>query len=101
MSRLRSFLESLGKRRRGFFRLAVVLVVNAVVLVAVTQRLANKQDRLARELERVQVELSDKTAELEELSATETRVSGNSDAVEAFWTEVVEPRVPGLTQAWE
>ena len=100
MTGARRLLESLAKRKKAFFRLFALLVLNAVVLLAVTQRLANKQERLGRELGRLQLELSEKTAELEELTAAEARLERNAAAVSEFWSDVVKPRVPGLTDAW-
>ncbi len=96
----RRLLETLAKRKKAFFRLFALLVVNAVVFVAVTHRLANKQERLARELGRLQLDLSEKKAELEELTAAEARLQRNAAAVSEFWSDVVKPRVPGLTDAW-
>lgn len=100
MNRLRGFVESLGNRRRGFKRLAIVLAVNAVVFVAVTYRLGNKQERLSGELERLSFQLEQKRQELESVSARAERAETNARLVEKFWEETVQSRAPGLTEAW-
>jgi hypothetical protein len=101
VSSFRAFLESLKKRRKGFLRLFVLLLVNAAVFGAVTYRLANKQDRLNADLKRLSSELEQKNRELEGLSGAEARAASNAAAVAEFWDEVVQPRVPGLTEAWD
>lgn len=101
MNAFRAFVENLRKRQKAFVRLFVLLVVNAVVFAAVTHRLANKQERLGADQERLSGELAQKSAELEALTLAQTRVAENANAVSAFWTDTVKPRVPGLTEAWE
>lgn len=101
MSSFRAFLESLKKRRKGFLRLFLLLLVNAAVFGAVTYRLANKQDRLSADMERLSSELEQRNLELERLSSAETRAASNAAAVTKFWDEIVQPRVPGLTEAWD
>lgn len=101
MSRFRAFVENLKKRRKGFARLAILMVVNGIVFAAITYRLANKQERLAGQQERLTVELEEKTRELERLRQAEARVDDNAAIVEEFWTETVKSRAPGLTEAWE
>ena len=101
MTGLRSFVEKLAKRRKGFLRLGAILVLNVVVFFAVTQRLANKQDRLARDHERLAAELEERSGELAELQSRVARAAANATAVDEFWTETVRVRVPGLTEAWE
>jgi hypothetical protein len=101
VSSFRAFLESLKKRRKGFLRLLLLLAVNAAVFGGVTYRLANKQDRLSADLERLSFELEQKNRELERLSVAEARVAGNAAAVSTFWDDIVQPRVPGLTEAWD
>jgi hypothetical protein len=98
VSSFRAFLESLKKRRKGFVRLLVLLLVNAAVFGAVTYRLANKQDRLSADLKRLSFELEQKNRELEHLSGAEARAASNAAAVAKFWDDVVQPRVPGLTE---
>jgi Tfp pilus assembly protein PilO len=101
LSGLRSFIEQLKKRQKGFVRLAILLVVNAVVFAAITYRLANKQDRLAVDQARLTAELAEKSEQLERLSTAEGRVVENASAVTEFWADTVKTRVPGLTEAWE
>lgn len=101
MSAFFAFIENLKKRQKGFVRLAILLSVNAVVFAGVTFRLANKQDRLFVDRERLSAELAQKTEALEQLQTAESRVAENASAVAEFWTDTVNPRVPGLTEAWE
>jgi Tfp pilus assembly protein PilO len=101
VSAFRDFLEGMSKRRRGLLRLLAVVAVNAVVFVGVTHRLANKQERLASERERLVFELEQKKRGLEEVAGKEVLLARNAEAVERFWTEVVQERSPGLTEAWD
>ncbi len=55
MRSFRAFIENLKKRQKGFVRLAILLVVNAVVFAGITYRLANPQDRLAADQEQLSV----------------------------------------------
>jgi hypothetical protein len=101
MSRLRSFLEAMQKRRKALAYLLAILAGNGLLFVGVTHRLATKQERLASDRELLTFELSQKTAELERLTLAETRSAKNAAAVERFWAEVVKERSPGLTEAWD
>ena len=94
MSAFFAFIENLKKRRKGFVRLAILLLVNAVVFAGITYRLANKQDRLAADQENLSAELVEKTEALERLTAAEARVAENASAVTEFWTDTVNTRVP-------
>ena len=101
MSGLRAFFENLKKRQKGFVRLAILLLVNAVVFAGITYRLGNKQDRLLANQKQLSEEIAQKTAALEQLTTAEGRVAENASAVTEFWTDTVDARVPGLTEAWE
>jgi hypothetical protein len=101
MSELRALIEGLLKRRKGFLWLLAVLLVNGAVFAGVTYRLANKQERLAIELERQRAELDSKEKELLAISKSEALVARNAEAVRRFWNDVVQPRAPGLTDAWD
>jgi hypothetical protein len=101
VSSYRAFLESLNKHRTGLVRLFLLLLVNAAVFGGVTYRLANKQDRLSEDLERLSFELAQRKVELERLFKAERRATSNASAVAEFWDDVVKPRVPGLTEAWD
>lgn len=101
MSELRALIEGLLKRRRGFLWLLAVLLLNAAVFAGVTHRLANKQERLAVELERLRAELGEKEVELRVVSESEARAARNAEAVRRFWSDVVQGRAPGLTEAWD
>jgi hypothetical protein len=101
VSELRALIEGLLKRRKGFLWLLAVLLLNAAVFAGVTHRLANKQERLAVELERLQSELETKQKDLEAVSKSEALASRNAEVVRRFWTDVVQDRAPGLTDAWD
>lgn len=101
MSGLRSFLEAMRKRRKALVYLLAVLLGNGLVFVGITHRLATKQERLASERELLTFELQQKKAELERLSLAEGRATRNAAAVERFWSDVVQERAPGLTEAWD
>jgi Tfp pilus assembly protein PilO len=101
VSELRALIEGLLKRRKGFLWLLVVLLVNGAVFAGVTHRLANKQERLAFELERLRTELGEKQEELRTLSGFEALAASNAEAVRRFWSDVVQERAPGLTEAWD
>jgi Tfp pilus assembly protein PilO len=101
MSELRALIEGLLKRRKAFLWLLVVLLVNGAVFAGVTHRLANKQERLTAELERLRAELGEKKEELRILSESEALAARNAEAVRRFWSDVVQERAPGLTEAWE
>lgn len=101
MSELRALIEGLLKRRKGFLWLLVVLLLNGAVFAGVTHRLANKQERLAFELERLRAELGEKQEELRTLSGSEALAASNAEAVRRFWSDVVQERAPGLTEAWD
>ncbi|GMR21883.1 MAG: hypothetical protein BMS9Abin37_0203 [Acidobacteriota bacterium] len=101
MSAFFAFIDNLKKRHKGFVRLAILLLVNAVVFAGITYRLANKQDRLIAAQEKLSAELVQKTEALEQLTTAEGRVAENASAVAEFWTDTVDTRVPGLTEAWE
>ena len=101
MSELRALIEGLLKRRKGFLWLLVVLLLNGAVFAGVTHRLANKQERLAFELERLRAELGEKQEELRTLSGSEALAANNAEAVRRFWSDVVQERAPGLTEAWD
>lgn len=101
MSHLRAFLESLAKRKKAFQRLGIVVLVNVVVYVGVTYRLANKQERLSTRQAQLTFELEQKQQELESVSTDATRAARNAEAVTRFWSDIVQPRAPGLTDAWD
>jgi hypothetical protein len=101
MSWLLTFLEGMQKRRKALLYLLAILAGNGLVFVGITHRLATKQERLASERELLTFELSQKKAELERLTLVETRSARNAAAVERFWSDVVQDRAPGLTEAWD
>jgi Tfp pilus assembly protein PilO len=86
-------------RRRYYLPLAIGLAVNVAVYVALTYRLATKQERLAREQGSLTETVENRRAELAELESERERLVRNEETADAFWSEVVQPRDPGLTEA--
>ena len=86
------------KRRfvRGFVGLALA---NLVVYGAVTYRLATKQERLERQQASLSEEIAARQTELAGLREEQERIQRNDVVVEQFWSEVVQPLTPGLTDA--
>lgn len=101
MSELRSLLEELLKRRRGFLYLLAVVLANGLLFAGVTHRLANKQERLAAEHERLSLELATLQQELRGLEESAAVAGRNAEAVRGFWSDVVPEWEPGLTDAWD
>jgi len=101
LSELRSLLEELLKRRRGFLWLLAAVLANGVLFAGVTHRLANKQDRLAAEHARLSLELTTVKQELRLLEESAAVAGRNAEAVRGFWRDVVQEWEPGLTEAWD
>jgi Tfp pilus assembly protein PilO len=87
-------------RRRYFLPLVIGLAVNVIVYVALTHRLATKQERLVREQDSLTASVERQKAKLTELQSERERLARNEETAETFWSEVVQPRDPGLTEAW-
>jgi Tfp pilus assembly protein PilO len=86
-------------KRRYYLPLAIGLAVNGLVYLALTYRLATKQERLAREQTSLTETLEGRKADLAKLESERERLVRNDETADAFWTEVVQPRDPGLTEA--
>ena len=101
MNQLRELLASFGQQHRGYVWLAFVLAANALVYGGLTFRLSDKQEGLSSEQQRVSTELNNKKQELARISGDYQVVLNNRETVSRFFDEVVQTRVPGLTEAWD
>jgi Tfp pilus assembly protein PilO len=86
-------------KRRYYLPLVIGLAVNVVVYVALTYRLATKQERLAREQGSLSETLQKRRGELAGLESEHERLVRNDRTANAFWSDVVQTRDPGLTEA--
>ncbi|MFQ5790645.1 MAG: hypothetical protein ACE5JI_09245 [Acidobacteriota bacterium] len=89
------------KKRGYYLPLLGAVVVNGIVYGAFTYRLATKQERLARAHDSRTREVAVKRGELARLQAESERLAQNDEEAVRFWNEVVRPREPGLTEAWD
>jgi Tfp pilus assembly protein PilO len=74
-------------------------LANIVVYGAVTYRLATKQERLTQQQASLSEEIATRQAELASLREEQERIERNDAVAEKFWSEVVQPLTPGLTDA--
>ncbi|MGH9460562.1 MAG: type 4a pilus biogenesis protein PilO [Vicinamibacteria bacterium] len=87
-------------RKPRFLRLLLGLALaNIVVYGAVTYRLATKQERLTQQQASLSQEIATRQAELASLREEQERIERNDAVAEQFWSEVVKPLTPGLTDA--
>ncbi len=87
-------------RKPRFYRsLLGLALANIVVYGAVTYRLATKQERLAQQQASLSQEIASRQEELSALQEEQERIERNDAVAEKFWSEVVEPLTPGLTDA--
>ena len=87
------------KKPRFYRSLAGLALANVVIYGAVTHRLATKQDRLTREEAALAQEIASRQEELSALQTEQERITRNDAVANAFWSEVVQPLTPGLTEA--
>jgi len=87
-------------RKPRFQRFVIGLAIaNIVVYAAVTYRLATKQERLAQRREYLSQEIASRQTELTQIREEQQRIERNDRVAEQFWSDVVEPLTPGLTDA--
>jgi Tfp pilus assembly protein PilO len=98
MTRLK--LKPFWTKRSYYLPLIIGVVVNGLVYVALTYRLATKQDRLARQHASLVETVDTRALELAELDSERQRLVRNHETANTFWSDVVQPRDPGLTEAW-
>lgn len=87
------------KKRRFYLSLVCLASANLVVYGVVTYRLATKQERLAKEEASLTGEIASRQQVLDDLRTEQERVARNDAVAEEFWSDVVKPRTPGLTEA--
>ena len=87
------------QKRRFYRSLVGCALANLVVYGVVTYRLATKQVRLAKEKASLTEEIVSRRKVLDGLQTERGRIARNDAVAEEFWSEVVQPRTPGLTEA--
>ncbi len=87
------------KKRQYYLPLLLLALTNALLYSAMTYRLATKQERLTRELASLTRTVESRKEELKKLVSETERISRNAEMVTHFWTEVLKPREPALTEA--
>jgi Tfp pilus assembly protein PilO len=100
MSEARSGLIPFWKQRRFYLPILVGVAINGLVYLALTYRLATKQERLARQHTVLIDDVAGKQQTLADLEIESERLSRNEETVQRFWSEIVQPKEPGLTEAW-
>ena len=86
------------KPRFQRFLLGLALA-NVVIYGAVTYRLATKQERLTQQRASLSQEIASQQEELSALQKEQERIARNDAVAEEFWSDVVQPLTPGLTDA--
>ncbi len=79
--------------------LVIGALANGLLYVALTYRLATKQERLARLHASLTESVASGNQRLQELESEVERVARNEETASRFFSEVVLPRDPGLTEA--
>ena len=92
-------LRPFWQKRRFYLSLVSLALANLVVYGVVTYRLATKQERLAKEEASLTGEIASRQKVLGDLRTEQERIARNDAVAEEFWSEVVQPRTPGLTEA--
>ena len=92
-------LRPFWKKRRFYLSLVSLALANLVVYGVVTYRLATKQERLAKEETSLTGEIASRQKVLGSLRTEQERIARNDAVAKEFWSEVVQPRTPGLTEA--
>ena len=92
-------LRPFWQKRRFYLSLAGLVVANLVVYGVVTYRLATKQERLAKEEASLAGEIASRQKVLDGLRTEQERIVRNDAVADEFWSDIVKPRTPGLTEA--
>ena len=99
MTTINPKLRPFWRQSRYALPLALGILLNGLAYVGLTYRLATKQERLARQYETLTGEIAAKRIELGKLQEERERMVRNQETADHFWTEVVQPLEPGLTEA--
>lgn len=100
MNEVNPSLKPFWTQRQFYLPVLVAAVLNGLIYIALTHRLATKQERLSRQHASLTVEVEAKRGELQELESESKRIARNDETTKRFWDEVVQPLEPGLTEAW-
>jgi Tfp pilus assembly protein PilO len=100
MKDIRSGHVPFWKQRRFYLPILMGVAVNGLIYLALTYRLATKQERLAKQHTALIDEVAAKQQSLTGLKIESERLSRNEETVNQFWSEIVPPKEPGLTDAW-
>ena len=92
-------LRPFWQKRRFYLSLVGWALANLALYGVVTYRLATKQERLAKEEASLTEEIASRRKVLDGLRTERERIARNDAVAEEFWSEVVQPRTPGLTEA--
>ena len=92
-------LRPFWQKRRFYLSLLGLALANLAIYGAVTYRLATKQERLAKEEATLTGEIASRQKTLDGLRMEQERIVRNDTVAEEFWSDVVQPRTPGLTEA--
>ena len=86
-------------RPRYYLPLLIGVVANGLIYAALTYRLATKQERLTRSQASLTESVATIRQNLQELESEVARIARNKETADQFFSEVVMPREPGLTDA--
>jgi Tfp pilus assembly protein PilO len=86
-------------KRSYILPLVVGTLLNGLIYVALTYRLATKQERLAREHASLTESVAAREKELQGLESELQRIARNEETAKRFWSDIVLPRDPGLAEA--
>jgi Tfp pilus assembly protein PilO len=100
MKDARPGLVPFWKQRRFYLPILIGIAVNGAVYLTLTYRLATKQERLASQHSALIDGVAAKQQSLTNLEIESERLSRNEETVLQFWSETVQPKEPGLTEAW-
>ena len=99
MKSLTTSAKPFWTRPRYYLPLLIAVVANGLIYAALTYRLATKQERLTRSQASLTESVATNRQSLEELESERTRIGRNEESADRFFSEVVIPREPGLTDA--
>jgi Tfp pilus assembly protein PilO len=86
-------------RPRYYLPLLIGVVANGLIYASLTYRLATKQERLTRSHTSLTESVATTRQNLQGLESERARIARNEETADRFFSEVVLPREPGLTDA--